>query len=311
MRQNNRKKYLEDYLEDCLLRKRLNQNTIRAYKIDLKQYFDFIGTSIENSKKINEYIYFLNQKYTKYKTIKRKLASVKAYYAFLEYEEIIEFSPFRKIRTKIREPRILPRVIQKEYLKQIFQWLFDHLEFANTEFKKKLAIRNITIVELLFSTGIRISELCNIKISDINFQERSLKIFGKGSKERIIYLGSDQVIELLKKTIEFNRNIHGNNYLFLNKFNTQLSEQTVRVLLKNIENELELSIHITPHMFRHTFATTLLEKEVDIRYIQNILGHSSISTTQIYTHVNYFKQKEILVKKNPMNDYKSIDLKNI
>lgn len=293
------KKYLEDYLDDCLLRKRLSQKTIRAYRIDLKQYFDFIGTSKDDLKKINEYIHFLNKQYSKYKTVKRKIASIKAFYSYLEYEEIIAFSPFRKIRTKIKEPKMLPKIIQKKYLNQIFQWLFNNLDVANTEYGKKLAIRNITIIELLFSTGIRISELCNIRIKDINFQDRSLKIFGKGSKERVLYLGNDQVIQSLEKYIELNKNIdEENNYLFLNKFNTQLSEQTVRILLKNIEKDLNLSIHITPHMFRHTFATTLLEKEVDIRYIQNILGHSSISTTQIYTHVTYPKQKEILIKKS-------------
>lgn len=309
MKQDERRKYLENYLDDCMLRKRLNPKTLRAYKIDLKQYLDFIGTSVDDAKKINEYIYYLNQKYLKHKTVKRKIASIKAYYAYLEYEEIIEASPFRKIRTKIIEPKVLPRIIQKEYLNQIFQWLFNHLENADTDYKKRLAVRNIAIVELLFSTGIRISELCNIKIGDINIQDRSLKIFGKGSKERILYLGNDQVIELLEMLLEFNKD--ESEYLFLNKSNKQLSEQAVRILLKNIEDELDLSIHITPHMFRHTFATTLLEKEVDIRYIQTILGHSSISTTQIYTHVTYFKQKEILIDKNPVNDFNNVVLKNV
>ncbi len=300
------KNYVENYLEDCILRKRLNQKTVRAYKIDLKQYFEFLGTSLDDSKKINEYIHYLNQKYSKYKTIKRKIASIKAFYSYLEYEEIIAFSPFRKIRTKIKEPKILPRIIQKEYLNKIFQWLFDNLKHADSKYKKTIAIRNIAIVELLFSTGIRISELCHTHIKDIDFQERSLKILGKGSKERILYLGNDQVIESLKSLLELYKDRKDTDYLFLNKFNTRLSEQSVRILLKKIESELKLSVHITPHMFRHTFATTLLEKEVDIRYIQNILGHSSISTTQIYTHVTYFKQKEILIEKNPMNDYKSI-----
>ncbi len=306
MKSKETKNYVENYLEDCILRKRLNQKTIRAYKIDLKQYFEFIGTSLDDSKKINEYIHYLNQNYSKYKTIKRKIASIKAFYSYLEYEEIIDFSPFRKIRTKIKEPKILPRIIQKEYLNKIFQWLFDNLRHADSEYKKTIAIRNIAIVELLFSTGIRISELCHIHIKDIDFQERSLKILGKGSKERILYLGNDQVIESLKSLLELYKDSKDTDYLFLNKFNTRLSEQSVRILLKKIEDELKLSVHITPHMFRHTFATTLLEKEVDIRYIQNILGHSSISTTQIYTHVTYFKQKEILIEKNPMNDYKSI-----
>lgn len=140
----------------------------------------------------------------------------------------------------------------------------------------------------------RISELCHLKVEDINFQERLLKIFGKGSKERIIYIGNDDVMKLLKLLLKYNEN---SQYLFLNKSNNQLSEQTVRILLNTIEKEKDFPMHITPHMFRHTFATTLLEKEVDIRYIQNILGHSSISTTQIYTHVNNAKQKEILTRK--------------
>jgi len=306
MKSKETKNYVENYLEDCILRKRLNQKTVRAYKIDLKQYFEFIGTSLDDSKKINEYIHYLNQNYSKYKTIKRKIASIKAFYSYLEYEEIIDFSPFRKIRTKIKEPKILPRIIQKEYLNKIFQWLFDNLKQADSEYKKTIAIRNIAIVELLFSTGMRISELCHIHIKDIDFQERTLKILGKGSKERILYLGNDQVIESLKSLLELYKDRKDTDYLFLNKFNTRLSEQSVRILLKKIEDELKLSVHITQHMFRHTFATTLLEKEVDIRYIQNILGHSSISTTQIYNHVTYFKQKEILIEKNPMNDYKSI-----
>jgi len=307
MKEENAYKYMEDYLKDCSLRKRLSQKTIRAYKIDLRQYFEFVGEKKDDLKIINDYIHFLNKKYSKYKTVKRKIASIKAFYSYLEYEEIITFSPFNKIRTKIKEPKMLPKIIQKEDLNRIFTLLFNNLSNANTEYKKKLALRNITIIELLFSTGIRISELCNIHTNDISFKDRSLKIFGKGSKERILYLGSDQVIDFLKKYIDSNAVTDAeNNYIFLNKFNKQLSEQTVRILLKNIENELKLSVHITPHMFRHTFATTLLEKEVDIRYIQNILGHSSISTTQIYTHVTYLKQKQIMIEKNPMNDYKSI-----
>lgn len=307
MKEENAYKYMEDYLKDCSLRKRLSQKTIRAYKIDLRQYFEFVGEKKDDLKIINDYIHFYLKKYSKYKTVKRKIASIKAFYSYLEYEEIITFSPFNKIRTKIKEPKMLPKIIQKEDLNRIFTLLFNNLSNANTEYKKKLALRNITIIELLFSTGIRISELCNIHTNDISFKDRSLKIFGKGSKERILYLGSDQVIDFLKKYIDSNAVTDAeNNYIFLNKFNKQLSEQTVRILLKNIENELKLSVHITPHMFRHTFATTLLEKEVDIRYIQNILGHSSISTTQIYTHVTYLKQKQIMIEKNPMNDYKSI-----
>lgn len=155
----------------------------------------------------------------------------------------------------------------------------------------------------MFATGIRVSELCNIKDEDINLEERTLKIFGKGSKERMLYIGSGEVVKILKKYKEVIKDKENNGFFFINKFNLKLSEQSVRILLNTLEKRLNLSIHITPHMFRHTFATNLLEKDVDIRYIQKILGHSSISVTQIYTHVSYPKQKEILTIKNPRNDF--------
>ena len=296
-------KQLESYYEDCEFRKRLNEKTIKAYTIDLNQYLEFITTTEINQKIINEYIHYLNKKYLKYKTIKRKIASVKAFYSYLEYEEIIDYSPFNKIKTKIKEPKLLPKTIQKEYIDKIIHLLLKDLKNSKTEFQKKISLRNITLISVMFSTGIRVSELCNIKLKDIDLLEKKLKIFGKGSKERILYLGNSNVVQLCQMYLTYNNTCKKNEYFFLNKFNKKLSEQTVRILLKKIESELELSTHITPHMFRHTFATTLLEKGVDIRYIQNILGHSSISTTQIYTYVTYSKQKEILTNKNPINDY--------
>lgn len=296
-------KQLESYYEDCKFRKRLNEKTIKDYTIDLNQYLEFITTTEINQKIINEYIHYLNKKYLKYKTIKRKIASVKAFYSYLEYEEIIDYSPFNKIKTKIKEPKLLPKTIQKDYIDKIIHLLLKDLKNSKTEFQKKISLRNITLISVMFSTGIRVSELCNIKLKDIDLLEKKLKIFGKGSKERILYLGNSNVVQLCQMYLTYNNTCKKNEYYFLNKFNKKLSEQTVRILLKKIESELELSTHITPHMFRHTFATTLLEKGVDIRYIQNILGHSSISTTQIYTYVTYSKQKEILTNKNPINDY--------
>ncbi len=296
-------KALENYFEDCKFRKRLNNKTIKAYKIDLNQFFETVNNLDDEVKEINEYIFFLNKKYSKHKTVKRKLASVKAFYSYLEYEEIIEYSPFNKVRTKIKEPHVLPKTIQKENIEKIIQYLFDRVSSAKTDFQTIISIRNTAIIGLLFSTGIRISELCNIKVADINFNEKTLKIFGKGSKERILYIGNETVVDFCKKYKQLNEYVSENDYFFLNRFGKQISDQSVRIFLKNIESELKLTEHITPHMFRHTFATTLLEKDVDIRYIQSILGHSSISTTQIYTHVTYFKQKEIMANKNPISDF--------
>lgn len=302
MNENEIKAYSIEYFKDCELRKRLSQKTLKAYRIDVNQYAAYIGIDQDNAKKINEFICYLNHKYAKPKTIKRKLASIKAFYIYLEYMEIIESSPFHKIRTHMKEPKLLPKIISKEYLNQMFGLLHSDFENASTPFQRQQALRNMAVIELLFSTGMRISELCSIKNQDLDLYEKKVKIFGKGSKERMIYIGNDHVVETLQayKDIKID---DAEPYFFSNKFHTKLSDQSVRNLINQLEKRLHFTNHITPHMFRHTFATTLLEKDVDIRYIQQILGHSSIAITQIYTHVSYQKQKEILLDKNPMNDY--------
>lgn len=301
------KTYLKKYFTICEVRKRLNEKTLKAYRIDLNQFFSFMKDDLEDIKRINDYITELNQNYPKPKTVKRKIASIKAFYAYLEYEEIIEVSPFRKIRTSFREPLLLPKTIPSKYISEIFECIYLDIEKAETSYQKKNSIRNAAIIELLFATGIRISELCNIKIEDIDFNEKTLKIFGKGSKERMLYLGNEEVIQILQRYKDINLDAtHESGSFFMNKFKEKLSEQSVRILLINLERRIGSNIHITPHMFRHTFATKLLEKDVDIRYIQKILGHSSISITQIYTHVTSSKQKEILTLKNPRNDFSMI-----
>ena len=207
-------KALENYFEDCKFRKRLNNKTIKAYKIDLNQFFETVNNLDDEVKEINEYIFFLNKKYSKHKTVKRKLASVKAFYSYLEYEEIIKYSPFNKVRTKIKEPHVLPKTIQKENIEKIIQYLFDRVSSAKTDFQTTISIRNIAIIGLLFSTGIRISELCNIKVADINFNEKTLKIFGKGSKERILYIGNETVVDFCKKYKQLNEYVAENDYFF-------------------------------------------------------------------------------------------------
>lgn len=303
MEVNKNELYVQKYLEDCSLRRRLSCKTIKAYRLDLKQYLDFIGNDLEENNKIIKYIYFLNEKYIKYKTIKRKIATIKAFYTYLEYEEIILVSPFKKIRTKIKEPEILPKTLSINDLDEIFRILYQDIKDSKSAFRRIQSYRNAAIVELLFSTGIRVSELCNIKIDDIDLNAKTLKIIGKGSKERILYIGNENVLNVLKQyKILCQDRIMESGYFFINKCNKKLSEQAVRNFLIRIENQITGNVHITPHMFRHTFATLLLEKDVDIRYIQKILGHSSITITQIYTHVAYPKQKEIMTIKNPRND---------
>ena len=187
-------------------------------------------------------------------------------------------------------------------MKKIIEVSYQKIKNSSTDYKEKHAVRNAAVIELLFSTGIRVSELCNIKRKEINLEEGELLIFGKGAKERMLQIGNENVLKILKSYATlYEDDLKDSEYFFLNKNKERLSEQSVRILLKTLETEIGLDQHITPHMLRHTFATQLLEEDVDIRYIQRILGHSSISTTQIYTHVSSHKQKEILVMKNPRN----------
>jgi integrase/recombinase XerD len=164
--------------------------------------------------------------------------------------------------------------------------------------------RDIAVVELLFATGVRVSELCSLELSDLNIKARYIRVFGKGSKERIVQIENTEVLSALKSYLSVRSKLNplqGELAVFINRCGRRLSPQSVRILVDHCANQSNANIHVTPHMFRHTFATMLLEEGVDIRYIQNILGHSSILTTQIYTRVSSKKQKSILHSKNPRN----------
>lgn len=155
---------------------------------------------------------------------------------------------------------------------------------------------------MLFATGMRISELCSLKPSHIDLESNSILIYGKGAKERVLQIGNPDVTAALTLYREtFQEDITACGYFFVNRLKHKLSDQSVRFMINRYTQLAGISQHITPHMFRHSFATLLMEQDVDTRYIQKMLGHSSISTTEIYTHVSNAKQKDILVHKHPRN----------
>ncbi len=299
-------KSLEGYLSYCQYQKGLNSKTLKSYRIDISQFLDYIDVSPYDISKQNIYDFItqLHQQY-KPKSIKRKLASIRAFYTYLEYEEMIENNPFSKIKIKSNEPFILPRTIPMHIIETILCTAYaskDQDVRNRTEYQYKTTVRDIAILELLFATGMRVSELCSLKFENINLLDCEIKIYGKGAKERIIQIGNEDVITALKEYYKlFEEHIEENGSFFINRLNHQLSEQSVRFMIKKYTDMAGISLHITPHMFRHSFATLLLEEDVDIRYIQKLLGHSSITTTQIYTHVTSKKQRDILVTKHPRN----------
>lgn len=303
---NNLETLIKNYLDFCAYQKRLDKKTLKAYRIDLTQFSAQNTTasiSEITSDIIEKYIVNLHQTH-KPKTVKRKIASLKAFWRYLEYKELIAINPFNKIQVKFREPVILPKIIPLHTVEILLSTIYKQLDYAKTNYQRKNALRDAAVIELLFSTGIRISELCFLKSNDIDLDERTILIYGKGSKERLLQIGNDVVINTLEI---YKRNFHSeiqqSDHFFVNQNGSPLSDQSVRRLIKKYSTLASIEQHITPHMFRHTFATSLLEADVDIRYIQEMLGHSSINVTEIYTHVAMSKQKDILTTKHPRNKF--------
>lgn len=300
---NTLKDYISEYLNYCEYRKQLNFKTIKAYKIDLNQYNSFcLDISDPFSKKaVDSYITELFKHY-KSKSVKRKIASLKAFFHYLEYTEFLAQNPFDKLDVYFREAKLLPKTISFHSIQKFLSVLYAQKMQTVSAYQFKCCLRDIAVIELLFATGMRISELCSLKPSDIDLENNTVLIYGKGSKERILQFGNCEVISALATyQSTFKADISACGYFFVNKRKQKLSDQSVRFMINRYAALAGIEQHITPHMFRHSLATLLLEQDVDIRYIQKMLGHSSISTTEIYTHVSSAKQKDILVNKHPRN----------
>jgi integrase/recombinase XerD len=292
----NLRKKIKTYLEYCQFRKELNQKTIAAYEIDLKQFFDFVGSGAPEKPKIEAYITHLHKKY-KQKTVKRKTASVKAFYAFLEEEEIISDNPFRKIRVRFKETRILPRIIPRKEIETLLNYMYTHKQAAD-----KFWQRDIAIVETLFATGARVYEISNIQKECVDLNGGLIRIMGKGGRERYVQIVQQSVLELLRKYYKANEvAIRDSGYFFVNRDGKRYTEQSIRLMVKKYCRHAGIERNITPHMFRHSFATYLVEAGADISCVSPLLGHSSIKTTQIYVHVASKMQAEILRSMHPRN----------
>ena len=303
---NNIESHVKNYLSYCSSQKRLDSKTVKAYRIDLTQFINYLGTyelTMITQDILEMYISILHQNY-KPRTVKRKIASIKALFHYFEYKNLIEQNPFNKLHIKFREPVILPKIIPLHTMEYLLKTIYNQQNNAKTSYQRRAAIRDSAVCEMLFATGIRISELCSLSVLDVNLYEGIILVHGKGSKERRLQLGNVDVIEALKRyKTEFLTEIQNCQNFFVNQSGRPLSDQAVRRMIAKYSNLAAIDLHITPHMFRHTFATCLLEADVDIRYIQEMLGHSSINITEIYTHVAVSKQRDILTAKHPRKDF--------
>lgn len=287
---------IDQYLERCEYERNLSADTIKAYRIDLRQFSEFTQHEWADRDMLTQYIKHLNQNFAP-RSVKRKLASVRAFYHDQEFSGELLENPFHKLHIRIQSPKQLPRTIPNQIIHDLLQSAYD--DYAPD---KRIVLRDILVLELLFSTGLRVSELCNLTVDTflLGESELCLLVNGKARKERMLQITTPELIRLAKKYCnEFAEEIQYSGTILLNRQNRPISTQSVRRIIQRYLEKIGSSYHVTPHMFRHTFATSLLEAGMDIRYIQSLLGHSSISTTQIYTHVTAYQQTALLAEKHP------------
>lgn len=292
---------IQEYLSYCENQKRLDKKTQKAYRIDLHQLEDRLSIqNMEDIRKTDLEAVFAGWHQTlKPKTVKRKVASVKAFFGWLKEQEYLRENPFDRMKVSFKEPKVLPKTIPDHTLEQLLQCVYNEYHGAHKAVRRHL-LTEIAVLELLFATGIRISELCSLTPQDINLVEGEVLIHGKGKKERIIQIPDKDLRKLLADYgKDHEEEICCSGMFFVNRRGRPLADQSVRNMILKYCEKAGISQHITPHMFRHTFATSLVDSDVNIRCIQEILGHSSIQTTEIYTHVSAAKQRQILTEHHP------------
>lgn len=298
------------FLNHCRYEKKLSSKTIKAYATDLAQFIAFLCvkkiTNITTISKHEIRAYLEEISNLKPKSIKRKIATIKALFNFLEFDDLITVNPFRKMKIQIREPRVLPTVLELGEVFKILNRLYADLHQITDKstYAYKEALRNAVVIELLFATGGRVSEIAGLSDTNINLSDGSVLLYGKGSKERLVQVCNSETLKLLitYKKVWSEAITSSGGYFLVNRVGKCLSTQSIRNLVSVITRKIGLTKHVTPHTFRHSFATLLLERDVDIKYIQSLLGHSSIMTTQLYTHVNQTKQRQLLKTKHPRRD---------
>lgn len=288
---------ISEFIWHCRYEKCLNEKTINAYETDLKQFEELSrAILLEDVDKTHIQNWLKAISHYKHKTIKRKLASLKCFISYVEIENDWFNNPLRRMSIKVKEPSSLPTVMTMEEIRTILCTVYKKANNGQGQ-KHYLGIRNSAIIELLFATGIRVDELCKLKNEDVNLSSGFIKIHGKGNRDRLVAVCQKETITALQTWL--NMKNPDNPVFFINRLNRPITPQNIRQMIHNVVSDSKILKHITPHTFRHTLATLLLEEEVDIRYIQQILGHSSIKTTEIYTHVTTKKQREILLSKHP------------
>ncbi len=288
---------LEDFRLYLEIERNLSFHTIKAYVSDLKNFIDRAGSDFCNFtyKNIRAYLMeMLNRNYSR-TTVSRKIAAIKTFYRYLYREKLVKINPAVNVRTP-KKVKNLPEFLTDSEARIVIE---------QVEMKTSSSFRDRVILEVLYATGMRNSELCGLNFENINFEENEIKVHGKGGKERIVLI-NERAKEFLRKYIQEVRPALANNTaltlssaVFINSNNYRLQQRSIHRVITGAAKKAGLAKKVSPHTFRHTFATRLLEKGADLRVVQELLGHSSISNTQIYTHVSLERLRQTYLKAHP------------
>lgn len=289
------KEFIEGFKTYLSVEKNFSNHTLKAYCSDIVAFILWLeGSDCTKADfdKLREYLHFIQRFEYKKTTIARKIASIRTFYKFLFREKYIETNPAISLSAPKR-PKSLPKFLTPEEIEQILN---------NIEISTPSGFRNRVIIELLWATGMRVSELSNLNFGDLNLDENEIRVFGKGAKERIVLI-SDRAKSYLQQYINTARKLIAPDYvteepdenspLFINSTGFRLQNQTIRSAINDVVTKIELPKKVTPHVFRHSFATKLIENGADLRVVQELLGHAGISNTQIYTHVSMKHMQEV------------------
>jgi integrase/recombinase XerD len=308
---------IERFMTHCRSAKKLADHSLRAYRSDLSDFAGFAGRELSPSDVdrdlIRRYLeHLFDERKLKETTAKRRVACLRVFFKWARKDGIIDMSPFLDLEIKIRLPRRLPRALTHDQLRSFLTvasayaghvWgkPYDLASLIkDTSDDHLYAITGLISAELLYATGIRVGELVSIRLPDLDLINSVVRIRGKGNKERRVFLPCENLRVLVDAYIIFRKlRSPDNNYLLVTPDGKQISTQSVRCLFHSISESVNPPLYVTPHMIRHTAATHLLDAGVDIRYVQKLLGHESIATTQIYTHVSDYSLRAVVTKLHP------------
>ncbi len=282
---------IEEFLIFLEVEKNYSPATIKEYRYDLNLLTNFYpDKSLDELRPahIRKFLLYLKKdRESQPRTLHRKICSLRSFYRFLTKEGYIDQNPMETIETP-RVPKSLPKIISVEEVMALF--------------RASESTRDLLILMLLYSTGLRVSELCNLNINHVNFQEGIIRVLhGKGGKDRVVPI-SQKVLGLLKRYVQEDRgeSLNSSAPLFVSRQGTRLSTRSIQRIVTKSRKRAGIQRKVTPHTLRHAFATHLIENNVDIRYIQEYLGHSSLATTQIYTHVSLRHLKQAYEEAHPI-----------